>query len=77
MSTSQQVDTFCNDGPDGKLECDVYIHTSVAPLSYELLLITYNKAPGFDSKVGSYGFDLREMLNLLDATPKTPPTPQS
>jgi hypothetical protein len=59
MSNSQEVDTFCNDGPDGRQECDVYIHRSVAPLSYELLLITFNNAPGFDSSVASYGFDLR------------------
>ncbi|TNV85114.1 hypothetical protein FGO68_gene2057 [Halteria grandinella] len=73
MSTSQEVDTFCNDGPDGKHECDVYIHRSVAPLSYELLLVTYNNAPGFDSRVSSYGFDLREMLSLEPTQPPPPP----
>ena len=69
ITSSQEVDTFCTDGPDKTPECEVYIHRQVPPLSDILLLVTYSSQPVFETKIYSFGFDVRPAL-LAFETPE-------
>lgn len=62
VSSSQEVDTFCTDGPDNFQECEIYLQRKVAPLSHQMLIVTFNALPAFETKIFAFGFDIKGTL---------------
>jgi hypothetical protein len=73
------IDTFCYENPDQKLECDVHIFRTIPPLLEKLFLISYQAADTFETRRHSLGFDVLDRATYPSVQPAAPPpalTPQ-
>ena len=63
------IDTFCYENPDHKLECDVHIFRTIPPHQEKLFLISLQAADTFDTRRHSFCFDVLERATYPSQQP--------